>query len=65
MERSMYAGRVCEEHIGQEMTFERRLAVVDLRSRSLSTFVTVRESCSWLKRGARKRRTHSHGNTSR
>ena len=49
MKRSMYAGRVREEHIGQEMTLKgwvgRRR---DLGGLILSTFVTVKESCSWL-----------------
>ena len=49
MKRSMYAGRVREEHIGQEMTLKDGLAVVvTLVVWSLSTFVTVKELCSWL-----------------
>ena len=49
MKRSMYAGRVREEHIGQEITLKgwvgRRR---DLGGLILSTFVTVKGSCSWL-----------------
>ena len=49
MKRSMYAGRVREEHIGQEITLKGWVARRrDLGGLILSTFVTVKESCSWL-----------------
>ena len=49
MKRSMYAGRVREEHIGQEITLKGWVA----RRRDLGGLIfidlrTVKGSCSWL-----------------